>query len=340
MDGVAEGLVARALLGLAPVACFLAALVLLDSYKLVRLRLVLATVAAGLAMAVVSYLVADVVLQVVSLERTTFSRYVAPVVEELLKGAVILLLIRWHRIGFLVDAAILGFAVGTGFAVGENLHYLRVAGDAGLGTWLVRGLGTAIMHGGATAIFAVLGLALLERGGGARLRAFLPGFALAAVLHSAYNHFFLSPFASAIGIAIALPLLLNWVFARSESAVGEWLGKGFDADAAMLSMMESGRLSDAPVGRYLHELKSKFEGPVVADLLCYVRLHTELALRAKGILMMRETGFDVPVDDATRERFAELEYLEKSIGRTGRLAIQPMLHMSHKDLWQLYMLGK
>ena len=43
---------------------------------------------------------------------------------------------------------------------------------------------------------------------------------------------------------------------------------------------------------------------------------------------------------ATREKFAELRYLEKSVGRTGLLAIQPMLHMSHKDLWQLYMLGK
>jgi RsiW-degrading membrane proteinase PrsW (M82 family) len=340
MDGLAEGLVGRGLLGLAPVACFLAALVLLDSYKLVRLRVVLAIVAAGLAMAVASYLVADGVLRVVSLERTTFSRYVAPVVEEMLKGAVILLLIRWHRIGFLVDAAILGFAVGTGFALGENLHYLRVAGDAGMGTWLVRGFGTAIMHGGTTAIFAVLGLALLERTGGRRARAFLPGFAIAVVLHSAYNHFFLSPFASTVGIAITLPLLLNWVFVRSEAAVGDWLGKGFDADAEMLAMIDSGRLSGAPVGRYLQELKSKFAGPVVADLLCYVKLHTELALRAKGILMMRETGFDVPVDDATREKFAELEYLEKSIGRTGRLAIQPMLHMSHKDLWQLYMLGK
>jgi RsiW-degrading membrane proteinase PrsW (M82 family) len=340
MDGLAEGLVARGLLGLAPVACFLAALVLLDSYKLVRLRLVLSIVAGGLAMAVASYLVADGVLRIVSLERATFSRYVAPVVEELLKGAVILLLIRWHRIGFLVDAAILGFAVGTGFALGENVHYLRVAGDAGMGTWLVRGFGTAIMHGGTTAIFAVMGLALLERTGGRRWRAFLPGFAIAVVLHSAYNHFFLSPFASTLGIAVALPLLLNWVFARSEAAVGDWLGKGFDADAEMLAMIESGRLSAAPVGRYLQELKSKFEGPVVADLLCYVKLHTELALRAKGILMMRETGFDVPVDDATREKFAELEYLEKSIGRTGRLAIQPMLHMSHKDLWQLYMLGK
>ena len=122
----------------------------------------------------------------------------------------------------------------------------------------------------------------------------------------------------AVGIAIALPLLLNAVFTRSEAAVGDWLGKGFDADAEMLSMIESGRLSDSPMGRYLHELKAKFEGPVVADLLCYVRLHTELALRAKGILMMRETGFDVPVDESTREKFAELDYLEKSIGRTGR----------------------
>jgi len=79
---------------------------------------------------------------------------------------------------------------------------------------------------------------------------------------------------------------------------------------------------------------------VVADLLCYVRLHTELALQAKGMLMMRENGFEAPVDEGTREKFAELGYLEKSIGRTGRLAIAPMLHMSHKDLWQLYMLGK
>jgi len=63
-------------------------------------------------------------------------------------------------------------------------------------------------------------------------------------------------------------------------------------------------------------------------------------LRAKGILMMRENGFDVPVDEATREKFAEMRYLESSIGKTGLLAIQPMLHMSHKDLWQLYMLGK
>jgi RsiW-degrading membrane proteinase PrsW (M82 family) len=330
-------LVRPALLGLAPVACFLGALVFLDSYKLVRFSLVLAVVACGMAMAGAAYYVNGFFLGALPLGFDTYTRYAAPLVEEALKAFVIVALLRANRLGFLVDAAILGFATGTGFAMVENLLYLQLAQGAPLGTWLVRGFGTAIMHGGTTAIFGVIAMAMLERD--SRLGV-LVGFALAVVLHSAFNHFFFSPLASTAGIAIALPLILQLVFAKSETAVGNWLGKGFDADAEMLELIESGRLSDSPVGRYLEELKDKFQGPIVADLLCYLRLYTELALRAKGILMMRENGFDVPVDEATREKFTEMRYLEKSIGRTGLLALQPMLHMSHKDLWQLYMLGK
>ena len=323
----------RPLLGLAPVLCFLGALVLLDSYKLVRLRWVVMAVVGGMAIAGIAYFLNGALLE--HFDFHFYTRYVSPLIEEALKALVIVALIRSHRIGFLVDAAIFGFAVGAGFAVVENLDYLSMAPHSGVGTWFVRGFGTAIMHGGATAIFAVASVALLGRSD-----AYLPGFALAVVLHSAFNHFFFSPLASTAGVAIVMPLLLNAVFVRSEAAVGDWLGRGFDADAEMLELINSGQLSDSPVGRYLHQLKDRFQGLVVADLLAYLRLYTELALRAKGVLMMRESGFDVPVDEATREKFAELRYLEKSVGRTGLLAIQPMLHMSHKDLWQLYMLGK
>jgi len=180
--------------------------------------------------------------------------------------------------------------------------------------------------------------AFLERSKRSGLTAFLPGLAIAVVLHSAFNHFFLSPIVSAVGIVLILPPLLYAVFEKSEQALGSWLGTGFDNDTEMLALINSGQLSDSPVGRYLHTLKDKFKGPVVADLLCYLRLTTELALRAKGVLMMRESGFEVAVDEATKEKFAELRYLESSIGKTGRLALQPLLHLSHKDLWQLYML--
>jgi protease PrsW len=331
-----------ALVGLLPVLCFLGALVYLDSYKLVSLRAVVAIVALGLVVAGASYLLNVQLLGVLTIDFAAFTRYVSPVSEELLKGLVIVALIRAHRIGFLVDAAIAGFAVGTGFALVENLYYLSSRPDAAVGIWIVRGFGTAIMHGGATAIFAVTGLAMVERSAGKRQWPgiqFLPGFVIAVVIHSIFNHFFLSPFASTIGVAIALPLLLSVVFTRSEEALGQWLGKGFDADAEMLELIDSDAFSDSPLGRYLYELKDKFEGPVVADLLCYLRIYTELALRAKGVLMMREIGIEAVIDEATREKFAELRYLEKSIGKTGRLAIQPMLHMSHKELWQLYMIG-
>ena len=33
-----------------------------------------------------------------------------------------------------------------------------------------------------------------------------------------------------------------------------------------------------------------------------------------------------------------MRYLERSIGKTGRLAVVPLLHGSHKDIWQLNML--
>jgi len=333
-------LLIRALVGLLPVLCFLAALLVLDSYKLVKLPAVVGTVGCGVVVAGASYIVNGLLLDATNVEFTTYSRYVAPIIEEFLKGLVIFVLIRAHRIGFLVDAVIFGFAVGTGFAMVENLYYLHLVPDAGIGTFVVRGFGTAVMHGGATAIFAVMGLAGMERAQRAKPPAFIPGFALAIVLHSAFNHLLLSPKTSTLAILLVLPPILYVVFARSEKAVGAWLGTGFDADTEMLELINSGHLSDSPVGQYLHSLKSLLKGPAVADVLCYLQLYTELALRAKGILMMRENGFDVPVDEETKAKFAEMRYLEQSIGRTALLAIQPMLHMSHKDLWQLYMLGK
>ena len=330
--------VLRPALALLPVAAFLAVLVALDSYKLVRVRAVLGVVLAGMLAAGLAYALNGALLPYFKF--ATYTRYIAPFAEEALKALIIVALIRAHRIGFLVDAAICGFAVGTGFAMVENLHYLALQPGSALGTWVVRGFGTALMHGGAAASFAVLALALVERAGHWSARALVPGYALAVLLHSAFNHLLFSPLQATLGIVVLLPLVLWAVFVRSEAALAEWLGRGFDEDAELLELINSGNLPDSPIGRYLQTLKARFHGPVVADMLCYLRLHTELALRAKGVLLARENGFDVPLDEPTREKFAELRFLEKSVGRTGLLALPPVLRAGRRDLWQLYLLGK
>jgi RsiW-degrading membrane proteinase PrsW (M82 family) len=332
-------LLVHAVIGVLPVLAFLAALVMLDSYKLVTIRTVVAVVAAGFIAAVVCYYANGYLAGAIALDFRNYSRYVAPFVEELAKALIVVALIRAHRVGFLVDAAILGFAVGTGFAIVENVYYQYLVPNATVGTWIVRGFGTAIMHGGCTAIFAMAGLALRERARGLAYVAFLPGFAMAVVLHAAYNHAWLPPMLSTLAVLVVLPPLMYAVFQRSEQATATWLGEGFDADAAMLESLTSGHFGDSPAGQYLASIRSRFQGTVVVDLLCYLRLHSELALRAKGILMMRESGFDASVDVATREKLAEMEFLSHNIGATGRLALMPLLHAGHRELWQLRMLA-
>ena len=324
--------------GALPVVAFLVALLYLDSYKLVAMRAVVLVMAAGFAIAIGCYFVNGWLLGLSALDFTTYSRYVGPAVEEFGKALVIVVLLRMDRIGFLVDAAIAGFAVGTGFAIVENVYYQHLVPQAGIGAWVVRGFGTAIMHGGCTAIFAMAVLTLTERAKGNTLIASVPSFGLAVVLHALYNHAFGSPMISTLGVIVVLPPLLLAVFQYSERTTADWLGSGFDEDTKMLEAITSGHFPDSPAGQYLATIKSRFKGPIVADLLCYLRLHTELALRAKGILMMRESGFGASVDEGTLAKLSEMHYLEGSIGRTGRLALRPLLREGRQEIWQLRML--
>ena len=330
----------RAPVGLLPVLIFLVALLYMDSYKLVGLKAVLWMIAAGALTPILAYFANGFLQELLQIDFRSLTRYVAPLSEETLKALVIVALFRMNRIGFLVDSAIVGFAVGAGFAFVENLHYLRLAGDAHVAVWVVRGFGTAIMHGGVTAIFAIMSQALTERHMKINPLLYIPGLFVAATLHSVFNHFVLAlpPLQTTLGVLLILPPVLYLVFRMSASHLHEWLELDFDADARLLNQINSGEFAESKIGRFLHDLRKKFDGPVVVDMLCYLRLYTELALRAKGVLLMRENGLDAPVGARTAEKFAEMEYLEGSIGKTGVLAMRPFLLMTRKDLWQLYVL--
>ena len=143
-----------------------------------------------------------------------------------------------------------------------------------------------------------------------------------------------------MAVLLVLPPILYVVFRRSASAMHDWLEIDLDADMDLIGMINSGEFSRSKIGQFLDDLRTRFDGPIVVDMLCYLRIYTELAIRAKGMLMMRENGLEVPAGERTRANFEELRYLEKSIGKTGCLAMKPFLQMERKDLWQMNILGK
>ncbi len=330
----------RILIGLLPVFAFLLALILLDSFKLVKLRMVAGLIVAGGLAAAASLFINVRIGDALGLDGLILVRYVAPVVEEILKSAVIVYLIARHRVAFLVDAAIIGFAVGAGFAAVENIHYFVALEENGVALWVVRGFGTALMHGSVSAMVAIISKQLVERHGGPRPWVFLPGLALATVLHSAFNHFFIAPTMTTVLILVVLPVFFVAVFHFSEIRTRDWLGTGFDTDAELLETITAGRASDSRIGAYLVELRDRFPPSTVVDMVCLLRLRLELSIRAKGILIARQAGFEVPADPDMEGRFTELKFLEHSIGRTGLLAMSPLFHFSDRDLWQYHMIGK
>ena len=72
-------------------------------------------------------------------------------------------------------------------ALVENVEYLRTLTTPNLLVWVVRGFGTAVMHGAATAIFAVLSKSLVDRRERPEAFDFVPGFVVAVAIHSALS---------------------------------------------------------------------------------------------------------------------------------------------------------
>jgi|SRR5687768_15404495 len=322
-----------------PVFLFLGALVLLDSYKLIPPRAILLAVAAGAAAGVAAYAINVSLLGTVAPDMTRYSVFIAPIVEEVLKAMYIVWLLRASKVGFVVDAATYGFAVGTGFALVENILSLHLHPNPTIWSWIVRGFGTALMHGGTTAILAMISRTLHNRAPAFRPTLMLPALAVAIVLHSLYNRFLVSPLLATALIVLVFPYVFMFLFNKSESETRSWLGTGFDTDQELLRVMRAGEVSDTPVGLYLKSLRKSFPPEVIVDMMCLLRLRAELGIRAKGMLLMREAGFEAEPDPTLTPKLEEVRYLERSIGRTGMRALKPFVHTSTQDLWQLNLLG-
>jgi len=329
--------IANATVAFLPVVLFLLVLVLMDSFKLARPRSIAIAIGWGVIAAAVSGFAQTFVEPLVGLAPIGAHQLVGPFTEATAKAALIVYLIARRRIGFPVDAAQLGFAVGTGFALLENLEYLRVL-SASFVLWCVRGFGTAMLHGATTAVFAMLAHTAAERHRDRYFRTFVPGWIAAVAMHAAYNLVPVSPLATTAMLLFVLPLVVLWVFQRSEQATRDWVGAGLDLDLMLLETFSSDTLAYTRFGTYLQELRQRFPGSVVADMLCLLRVELELSIQAKALLIARDAGVMMAPHPDAQSAAAEVRFLESSIGTTGLLALHPVHVTSHRDDWHRYLL--
>ncbi len=331
---------ANALLGALPVLTFLAALEHFDTFKLVRGRAIFQAIAAGAGAAGVAWLINNALLERMAVDFTAYTHLASPAVEEGLKALLIIALIRTNRIGFMFDAVILGFAIGAGFALVENFYYLKTLGLEHPAVWVIRGFGTAIMHGGVAAIFAAAGHFLTLRDDRARLLHFAPGFMLAITLHSGFNFFLDFPVSSTIAMMTLLALALSIAMTRDRSSIHDWIAIDFDHHRKLIEAIDAKRYGEFKLGRLLEEMHVRADDTVATDVIAYIRTHTGLILKAEGVLLAHERGEKPAIDDATRAELHRLKDLEERIGKAALMVLGAHLKFNRHEFWELYMLEK
>jgi protease PrsW len=185
----------------------------------------------------------------------------------------------------------------------------------------------------------MISVTLYERRPNGGLQLMLPGFLAAVALHAGFNQLLMRPALATLATVLVLPFVIYLVFQHSERVLRDWLDTDLDSNVQLLELINSGTFLGSPLGRVLESLRDRFRGEDLADMLCLLRLHGELALRAKGVLLLRESGMEeLALDEETRDKLAELAQLERAIGRTGMLALRPLMMATGKDIWQLKLL--
>ena len=327
---------------LVPVLVLLAIFTWLDSFRLMSLSEIFFLLVAGGIAAIVCWPISGRMLDTLPIGFNFYSRFVAPWIEELVKGLVIVMLFRANRIGYKLDAVISGFAIGAGFSVVENIIYLVRFPDYGTGTWLVRGLGTAVMHGTTLAILAASAHEFAEREnrGAAgqfdfRLWWFVPGYVAAVAIHTLFNQFPGQPMIAMMGAILIAPALLIAVLNFGTGEAQQWLAAEYVAHRAQYRALDDGTWPPGPTTPRIAALADRLGETAAASIRDYWRIQAWLVAEAEEALIEEAEG-DVSLDIAkVRSAFADLQRLKRELGPSTFAALKLLLPFSRNDYWEL-----
>ncbi|WP_028902435.1 PrsW family glutamic-type intramembrane protease [Prevotella sp. P6B4] len=320
-----------------PVVIYIFIVYKIDNFSLISVKNLFMQVLCGMVAALVCFGLFQLTGSILSENQSEFFN---PVWEEIVKALPLLWLATRKKIVFFIDSVICGAAVGGGFSILENLFYLLLGNEMGIGTVLFRGLEVALIHMGCSAIIAaglMLAVRIIERSH-SRLSIKKSDIGMsifllleAPVLHVFHNTFLLNPFLQFIFVFGTMGGLLVWTYYYDVDMIHRWIDKGLDKQLALLDSIKSGQLDNTQTGIFLESIKEKFSPEDFFDIICYVQLHVELSVAAKSRVMIRESGLvkDLPLTKENKalilSQYEEYKLLEQRLGKAARMTVAPIV---------------
>jgi RsiW-degrading membrane proteinase PrsW (M82 family) len=306
-----------------------------DFYQIGQFHLILASLGWG----VFAFLFASLTNTTIEIsgmiDPETIEHFIAPVLEEVLKGLILLYFIRLPKFTYSVDGALYGFATGIGFAIFENFEY--AVNDPSIPSVILRIFSANLVHASSTAIIGIaLGVFHLGRTRSRGLVLAL-GLLLAVGQHMFFNIMIVhtaSPLI-AIGIGILGAVFIYLVMQRGKRQAQKWIEQKLGIDdrvtpgevAAVDRLPSMDDLLLPVLERFGPETASKVEK------LLY--LQARLGIKRKTLeSFQKDAMMRNAVETEIREMQTEMDEARRDIGAYAMLFVRGLFTEEMVSIWE------
>ena len=139
---------------------------------------------------------------------------------------------------------------------------------------------------------------------------------------------------------LVLPLVIIFVFQRSERATREWVGAGLDLDVELLELVRSEHFAVTRFGTYLQELRAALQRARRRRHVLPAAPGARAVGAGEGDAAGARGGARAcPITDDLHDSLDEIEYLQRRSAARGCWRCKPLQVTSDRDRWHRYVLA-
>jgi len=265
-------------------------------------------------------------------------QFVAPVVEEILKGIAIWILVRRPKFNYFVDGAIYGFTAGIGFAVLENIEYVSGHPSAALSVAINRVISTNLMHAAATATLGIIiGIARFRKTN-PRILLSLGGLITAMILHMGFNNLvtrvnsgWLLLYAILIGAGASALIVV--MIRRGLEEERTWIGETLNQEMRVEREEAAAVQNLDNVDHVIHHLAERLGEDKAEQIRKLLYIQARLGIKTKAAGMMEDANLRTAILTEIASLKKEMEAARKQIGSYAMMYLRAT-HLEESFSWQ------
>jgi RsiW-degrading membrane proteinase PrsW (M82 family) len=267
-------------------------------------------------------------------------RFVAPIIEEILKSVILIYLVQRADFNYVVDGALYGFGAGIGFAVTENYEYVMRNSEVAMTLAIARVFSTNLMHATGSGL---IGTALAYQRGDKSSRgrlAIAAGYLISIAIHMGFNTLVSSGgnlvvliFAITIGVTGAA--LIWYIIKRGLNVQKNWV-------AEKLGMTDRVTLEETRVVSNIetvHEVLSPVEARFGAEKAALVRSliykQAEIGIKRKLLETAANENRKAEIHKIIDDLVIDINLLRNRIGTYCMMMVREVYLSQDLQIWNL-----